>query len=879
VNEFELERMIVRLLGDGSSHTAMWKEAQQIAAQATSSISSSVAQASTNVTTSLSQIGQTVVGLGAPLLGFAGAVQTAFNAVRKAADMEAVQTEFGVLLQSAADGQKLVGMLTNFAATTPLNMEGVSRAAKLLLQFDVAAGDLIPTLRMLGDVAGGDQQRMMSMALAFGQMKAAGHLMGQDLMQMRSAGFNPLQEIARTTGVSVADLTKKMEKGGISVEDVTKAFESATKEGGRFHNGMEEASKTVKGLFSTMQDDIDASLREIGKSLIDNLNLKDMVKQVSSFAQQTTEWIQNLSPQFMSAAAGVIVMTGAIGLLTVAFFSLSSAVGLVFGGFNIFFMAAVAGLVALVVAGTNFIQSMGGITNTFAYLKTVGVQVINVLDLIQYGFVELGKELKDSGVGAWQNFVALLNETAVAVKEFVATNGDLVANIVAATGAVRAGIVVWNLFIATLGLVETVMSVLGIQQVISIGLWLLWKGVLLTASVITGIFSAAVWGANAAMSLYDLVVAAGATATGGWSVVAVVAKVAAWLFNAALTAMNVLLAPVTIITATLALAGLAAAFVLVASVVGLMASAAYAAYVAVAAVGQLISHMDPTPLEIIGGMISEWVGLVKEVAAAAQTDLPLAWKLARAGMELAVSQMQDLWPPLWEFIKNGFRVLADLAGSQFEAAFLKASGSFLATMIKNLDVLGVFDDTVARLKKESAIAGDMAMKLNVKIAELQMKRLTDDFDVFESDRTKKARQAVEDVRQEIKDKPFFSGGGDFGPAEDFGKKTGDAVNKGLGKELHKFDAALYGSAEAFARIAEFRDKILDQAPKTPFVPPPAKPVGAAVGNQVEANPIDFGKWKVDMGNDPATEILNEILKVLKADRAAVVEIDPADLET
>jgi len=54
-------------------------------------------------------------------------------------------------------------------------------------------------------------------------------------------------------------------------------------------------------------------------------------------------------------------------------------------------------------------------------------------------------------------------------------------------------------------------------------------------------------------------------------------------------------------------------------------------------------------------------------------------------------------------------------------------------------------------------------------------------------------------------------------AEDAGETTGEEFNKGLDKEIKKVDAAIFGSAEALSRIADFRERnarrITDTAPK------------------------------------------------------------------
>lgn len=133
-----------------------------------------------------------------------------------------------------------------------------------MLGFNIQAEDTIKYLKALSDVSMGDSQRFNSLTLAFSQMSAAGKLMGQDLNQMINAGFNPLQIMADKTGKSISILKEEMSKGAISAEMVQQAFIDATSAGGKFYNMSENASKTINGQLSMMQDAINTVFNELG---------------------------------------------------------------------------------------------------------------------------------------------------------------------------------------------------------------------------------------------------------------------------------------------------------------------------------------------------------------------------------------------------------------------------------------------------------------------------------------------------------------------------------------------------------------------------------------------------------------------------------------
>lgn len=308
-----------------TGNTQSYQAAVNAATQATQSASAAMTAANKQSVI----FSQTIDNLGANMgTGFAGSM-AAFkalvqpmaqihSAINLSADLEMTTVAFKTMLQSADAADRMIKDLVKFAAETPLQLAGASATAKMLLQFGVEAGDIISTLRMLGDAASGDQNRMTHLALAFGQMTAAGRLMGQDLLQMINAGFNPLQELARTSGKSMAELREEMEKGHISAAMIGDAFKSATSEGGKFFNGMLEQSKTFSGLMSTMKDDLDAFKRAFGKFLIDVLMLKESIQGVSAAAQfMTQQWNDMTGVSRDIITALVLLTAGMLALVRI----------------------------------------------------------------------------------------------------------------------------------------------------------------------------------------------------------------------------------------------------------------------------------------------------------------------------------------------------------------------------------------------------------------------------------------------------------------------------------------------------------------------------------------------------------------------------------
>lgn len=200
----------------------------------------------------------------AALVGGVSALkQLAAQVVRIRGEFQDMETAISTLVgQEMAD--TLMPKIKEMAKISPLTMTDIVGAEKMMLGFNIEAEKTIDYLRAISDVSMGSSQKFNSLTLAFSQMSAAGRLMGQDLNQMINAGFNPLQIISEKTGKSIAQLKEEMSKGAVSAEMVQQAFLDATAAGGKFYNMSENASKTINGQISMMQDAMDAMYNEIG---------------------------------------------------------------------------------------------------------------------------------------------------------------------------------------------------------------------------------------------------------------------------------------------------------------------------------------------------------------------------------------------------------------------------------------------------------------------------------------------------------------------------------------------------------------------------------------------------------------------------------------
>lgn len=198
------------------------------------------------------------------VIGGAAAIkQLGSEIIRVRGEFQSMQTAMETMVGKDVAGP-LMAQVKELAKVSPLTMTDMVGAEKMMLGFNIQAEDTIKYLKALSDISMGESSKFNSLTLAFSQMSATGKLLGGDLNQMINAGFNPLQTISDKTGKSIATLKDEMSKGAISAEMVQQAFLDATSAGGKFYNMSENASKTINGQLSMMQDALDDVFNELG---------------------------------------------------------------------------------------------------------------------------------------------------------------------------------------------------------------------------------------------------------------------------------------------------------------------------------------------------------------------------------------------------------------------------------------------------------------------------------------------------------------------------------------------------------------------------------------------------------------------------------------
>lgn len=361
-----------------------------------------------------------VVGITALANQFKNLVKGSLEA---AGTMQQVNVALTTMIGSADKAANLQKDLIQFAKQTPFQIDGIFDTTKQLLAYGIAQEDVIPTMSTLGNIAAGVGVDMQRLAVAFGQVKATGHLMGQDLNQFTQAGVPLLAELAKIMGKTEAEVIKLKESGSISFYAVQKALESLTNEGGRFYNLMQNQSKTFLGTVSNMADSFYQVRVALGEALLpvaQNVvnwmivkfgelktwidSNKDTINKfasafVSAFSLlgQAIKVVWDLLLNFISglkivlsipfvkeilaAAAAVLVFSKGLAALTIAFRLLVTTSG---GWLTI---------LSLIVAGVGYFSK--DISELPDIIKTAALNILKAFELMKAGIFDFIESILD----------------------------------------------------------------------------------------------------------------------------------------------------------------------------------------------------------------------------------------------------------------------------------------------------------------------------------------------------------------------------------------------------------------------------------------------------------------------------------------------------
>lgn len=194
------------------------------------------------------------------------------NLAQVSGEFEQQHIALRAILRDADSADRIFAQIKDLSVVSPFTFKDLTSYTKQLSAFQVPINELYDTTKRLADVSAGLGVDMSRIILAYGQVRSASVLRGQELRQFTEAGIPLVDELARKFGelenrvVSASEVFDKISTRQVPFEMVKQVFQEMTDEGGMFYNMQEKLSESLAGKLSNLTDAYQIMLSDIGKA-------------------------------------------------------------------------------------------------------------------------------------------------------------------------------------------------------------------------------------------------------------------------------------------------------------------------------------------------------------------------------------------------------------------------------------------------------------------------------------------------------------------------------------------------------------------------------------------------------------------------------------
>jgi tape measure domain-containing protein len=204
--------------------------------------------------------------------------------IKKGSELQQLKVGFRSIMGGADQAAAMVDKLNKFTASTPFQLEQVSRSARQLIAVGVGVDDITDRMRMLGDIAAASGNQIEDIAAIFAKVQAKGKVDLEALNQLAERGIPIFDQLRTVTG----DANMEFGAGSVKVSEFNAALEQMAAEGGFANDAMVNLSETVDGRLSTAMDNIGIALGEFAEK-------SGLLDAVSNTLEDFTDQIQRMS--------------------------------------------------------------------------------------------------------------------------------------------------------------------------------------------------------------------------------------------------------------------------------------------------------------------------------------------------------------------------------------------------------------------------------------------------------------------------------------------------------------------------------------------------------------------------------------------------------
>lgn len=222
------------------------------------------------------------------------------------------------IIGDSMKAETIFNRIKDLAVVSPFQFKELASYAKQLSAYSIPYEELYDTTKRLADISAGVGVDMGRIILAYGQVRSAAFLRGQELRQFTEAGIPLVDELAKRftklTGVvtSAGDVFDKISRKEVSFGMVKDVLWELTDEGGKFYNMQEALAESLAGKWSNLQDAWDVMMADIAESN-------------SGVLSDSLEILTKLMKHWEAVAAILGALVGAYGFYKAAVIAVNAA--------------------------------------------------------------------------------------------------------------------------------------------------------------------------------------------------------------------------------------------------------------------------------------------------------------------------------------------------------------------------------------------------------------------------------------------------------------------------------------------------------------------------------------------------------------------------
>lgn len=242
------------------------------------------------------------------------------------AEFELQRVALGSIIKDTERAEGLFRQIKAAAIESPFEIKDLVSYTKQLSAYQIETDKLFDTTMKLADVSAGLGVDMGRLILAYGQVRAAAVLRGQELRQFTEAGIPLVDKLAekfkelRGDMVSTGEVFQLISERAVPFRMIEEIFNDMTSAGGMFYKMQEKQAKTLAGQWANLKDAVSIMYDEIGNTAVVHKAMESMISGVRSVMQNWRSWynVINVVGTGLAAYLGIAKSIAAVTNLMAA---------------------------------------------------------------------------------------------------------------------------------------------------------------------------------------------------------------------------------------------------------------------------------------------------------------------------------------------------------------------------------------------------------------------------------------------------------------------------------------------------------------------------------------------------------------------------------